>query len=69
MFILLSNKMIYNPTYSYFRSSVESVIETIAHLQVKEEWSVSNMRSVVSRIDAIDQQQMKHVVIEGDTKT
>ena len=61
--------MIYNPTYSYFRSSVESVIETIAHLQVKEEWSVSNMRSVVSRIDAIDQQQMKHVVIEGDTKT
>ena len=61
--------MIYNPTYSYFRSSVESVIETIAHLQVKEEWSVSNMRNVVSGMDAIYQQQVKHVVMEGDTKT
>ena len=66
--------MTHNTNYLYFRSSAESVIETIAHLQVKEEWSVSNMRSVVSRIDAIDQQQIskkkvKHVVIEGDTKT
>ena len=61
--------MIYNPTYSYFRSSVESVIETIAHWNVKEEWSVSNMPNVVPRIDSIDQQQVKHVVIEGDTKT
>ena len=61
--------MIYNPNNLYFRSSVESVIETIAHLQVKEEWSVSNMLNVVPLIDAIDQQQVKYVVMEGDTKT
>jgi len=63
--------MIYNPNNLYFRSSVESVIETIAHLQVKEEWSVSNMLNVVPLIDAIDQQQgvLKYVVMEGDTKT
>ena len=40
--------MIYNPTNLYFRSSVESVIETIAHLQFKEAWSVNNMRNAVS---------------------
>ena len=63
------NKMIYKPTNLYFRSSVESVIETIAHLQFKEAWLVNNMRNAVSPNRCNGLATMKNVVIDGDTKT